>query len=163
MACIDVLIETPKGSTEKYDYVPDLHLFKLKKILPRGMAFPYDFGLIPHTKGEDGDPLDIIVISEFHSFPGCLMKCRVIGGMSAEQSEKKNSEKMIRNDRFIAIPKVSRVFEKIGSLKDMPDAIVDELEDFFINYNKIEGKKFKVLSVMSEKEALKTIESNKNR
>ena len=161
MACIDVMIETPRGSAEKYDYVPELHLFKLKKVMPRGMVFPYDFGLIPGTKGDDGDPLDMIVISEFHSFPGCLVKCRVIGGIAAEQSEKKDSDKVIRNDRFMAIPKVSKVFEKIESIKDLPGAMIDELEEFFINYNKIEGKKFKVLSVINEKEALKAIESNK--
>src|SRR5882724_761988 len=85
MFSIDVVIETPKGSAQKYDYDPSTHFFKLKKILPSGMMFPYDFGFIPGTRGEDGDPLDIIVISEFQSFPGCKMKCRVIGGIKAEQ------------------------------------------------------------------------------
>src|SRR5436190_20703711 len=113
MLCIDIIIETPKGSAEKYDYDPDLHLFKLKKILPEGMVFPYDFGFIPGTKGEDGDPLDIIVISEFHSFPGCIIKGKIIGGIKAEQSEKKRSDKMIRNDRFIAVPKVSKMFGEL--------------------------------------------------
>jgi inorganic pyrophosphatase len=86
------------------------------------------------------------------------VKCRVIGGITAEQSEKKDSEKMIRNDRFIAIPKVSKVFEKIRSIKDLPETMINELEDFFINYNKVEEKNF---SSMNSKEAMKIIESNK--
>jgi len=162
MSCINVIIETPKGSTEKYDYDQDLHLFKLKKILPAGMVFPYDFGFIPGTKGDDGDPLDIIVISEFHSFPGCMIKCRIIGGIKAEQSEKKGSDKMIRNDRFIAVPKVSKMFGELNSVKDLPREITSELEQFFVNYNNIEEKKFKVLSIMDAKESSKMIESNKN-
>jgi inorganic pyrophosphatase len=162
MSCIDIVIETPRGSAEKYNYDPELHLFKLKKILPAGMVFPYDFGFIPGTKGDDGDPLDIIVISEFHSFPGCLMKCRVIGAIVAEQSEKKRSDKMIRNDRFIAIPKVAKMFAEFDSIRDLPDQVLEELGQFFINYNKIEEKKFKVLSVIDGKEALRLIESKKN-
>src|ERR1700760_5120369 len=106
MSSVEVVIETPKGSSQKYDYVPNTPFFKLKKILPSGTVFPYDFGFIPDTKGEDGDPLDIIVISEFNSFPGIMIKCRIIGGIKAEQSTK-DAKKMIRNDRFIAIPKCS--------------------------------------------------------
>jgi inorganic pyrophosphatase len=161
MSCIDIVIETPRGSAEKYNYDPELHLFKLKKILPAGMVFPYDFGFIPGTKGDDGDPLDIIVISEFHSFPGCLMKCRVIGAIEAEQSEKKRSDKMIRNDRFIAIPKVAKMFAEFDSIRDLPGQVLEELGQFFINYNKIEEKKFKVLSIIDGKEALRLIESKK--
>ena len=162
MPCIDIIIETPRGSAEKYDYDQDLHLFKLKKILPAGMVFPYDFGFIPGTKGEDGDPLDIIVISEFHSFPGCIIKCKILGGIKAEQSEKKGSDKIIRNDRFIAVPKVAKMYGEFDSVKDLPDQVMEELEQFFVNYNKIKEKKFKVLSIMDAKEALKLIESNKN-
>jgi len=161
MPCTDIIIETPKGSTEKYNYDPDLHLFKLKKILPAGMVFPYDFGFIPGTKGEDGDPLDIIVISEFHSFPGCVIKGKVLGGIRAEQSEKKGSDKLIRNDRFIAVPKVSKMFGELDSVKDLPGGLIKELEQFFVNYNRIEEKKFKVLSIIEAKEAYKMIESNK--
>src|ERR1051326_523293 len=162
MPCIDIIIETPRGSAEKYDYDQDLHLFKLKKILPAGMVFPYDFGFIPGTKGEDGDPLDIIVISEFHSFPGCIIKCKILGGIKAEQSEKKGSDKIIRNDRLIAVPKVAKMYGEFDSVKDLPDQVMEELEQFFVNYNKIEEKKFKVLSIMDAKGALKLIESNKN-
>lgn len=160
MASIDVVIETPKGSAQKYDYDPKTHFFKMKKILPSGMVFPYDFGFIPDTKGEDGDPLDVIIISEFNSLPGIMMKCRVIGGIKAEQTAD-NGKKMIRNDRYLAIPKCSNIFEKIGSMDDLPKQIMKDLSAFFVDYNKLEGKKFKALEQMSPKEAQQLIESNK--
>jgi inorganic pyrophosphatase len=158
MANVDVVIETPKGSAQKYDYDPESHFFKLSKILPAGMVFPYDFGFVPHTKGEDGDPLDVIVVSEFCSFPGCMIRCRIIGGIKAEQSEEKGKKKMIRNDRFLAIPKCSSIFEKVKSIEDLPDTIIKELEDFFIDYNKIEGKEFKALKKLDSKEAGKMVQ-----
>jgi inorganic pyrophosphatase len=151
MACtVDVVIETPKGSSEKYDYLPNTPFFKMKKILPAGMVFPYDFGFIPKTRGQDGDPLDVIVISEFKSFPGVIMKCRIIGGIKAEQSKEKSSDKLIRNDRFLAIPKCSNIFQEVDKM--------DQLEEFFVDYNKLEGKKFKALDKMGPKEAQRLIE-----
>ena len=66
MQTLTAIVETPKGSAQKYDYDPKNKWFKLKKIMPAGMVFPFDFGFIPDTKGEDGDPLDIIIISELN-------------------------------------------------------------------------------------------------
>jgi inorganic pyrophosphatase len=159
MDTITVIIETPKGSSEKYDYDPKTKLFKLKKILPAGMVFPFDFGFIPDTKGEDGDPLDVIVLSEFHSFPGCVVDCRIIGAITAEQSEKK---KTIRNDRFLAIPEQVKLFKKVESIEDLPNQIMNELEDFFKNYNEIEGKMFKPIKRLDAKDAAKLLKQNKN-
>jgi inorganic pyrophosphatase len=160
MFTIDIVVETPKGSAQKYDYDPESHFFKLRKILPTGMVFPFDFGFIPDTKGEDGDPLDVIMISEFASFPGCMVTCRIIGGFKAEQSEKEGKKKMIRNDRYLVVPKCSQIFEKLKSLNDLPREIIKQLEDFFIDYNKIEGKEFKVLEKLEAKEAKKIFEVN---
>jgi inorganic pyrophosphatase len=160
MAGIDVVIETPKGSAEKYDYDPKTHFFKMKKILPSGMVFPYDFGFIPDTQGEDGDPLDVIVISEFNSFPGVMIRCRLIGGIKADQSDEEG-KKMIRNDRFLAVPKCSNIFDNIRSINDLPKKIIDQLEEFFVDYNKLEGKKFKALEKMNPKEAQRSIATNK--
>jgi inorganic pyrophosphatase len=161
MDMVEVVIETPKGSSQKFSYDPETHFFRLKKLLPSGMVFPYDFGFIPDTKGEDGDPLDVIVISEFCSFPGILMKCRIIGGIQAEQSEKKGKDKMIRNDRFIGIPDASGIFENIRSVDDLPKDIMTQLEEFFVEYNKLQDKKFNVLKKMQAKEAYKLITAGK--
>jgi inorganic pyrophosphatase len=159
MDTITAIIETPKGSSEKYNYDPETKFFKLKKILPSGMVFPFDFGFIPDTKGQDGDPLDVIVLSEFHSFPGCVVECRIIGAITAEQSEKK---KKIRNDRFLAIPEQGKIFKKVNSIEDLPRQIMDELEQFFKNYNEIEGKIFQPLERLNAKEAAKLLKQNKN-
>jgi len=150
MKTFTVVVETPRGSVLKYDYEAKLHGYCLAKIMPTGMVFPYDFGFIPDTEGSDGDPLDVIVISEFHSFPGCIMECRVIGGIMAKQESKKG---MIRNDRFIAIPKLSLVYSEINDLADLPGKLITELEQFFVNYNRTEKKDFKPLGTISAKEA----------
>lgn len=159
MEKLPVIIETPKGSTEKYDYDKDYNCFRLKKILPSGMIFPYDFGFIPGTKGEDGDPLDVIVISEFKSFPGCMMDVFIIGAIQAKQSDKEN---MVRNDRYLAVPVLSTIFDGIHAINDLPPGKLDELQQFFVNYNAAEGKKFKPLKIIKPADALKTIKKQKN-
>ena len=154
MRNITAIVETPKGSTDKYDYDIQHQGFKLKKILPAGMVFPYDFGFIPGTKGEDGDPFDVIIISEIKSFPGCIIDCRIIGAITANQTE---GSKTVRNDRFLAIPGVSQLFADVYSINDLPKDIIKQLETFFINYNELEGKKFKPLKRIDAKQALKLI------
>src|ERR1700685_1789520 len=79
------VIETPKGSRNKFAFNPDEHIFELKTVLPAGMAFPYDFGFVPSTKGGDGDPVDVLVLMDEPAFPGCLLKCRIIGVIEGEQ------------------------------------------------------------------------------
>jgi inorganic pyrophosphatase len=154
MSLIQVVIETPRGSREKYDYDEKTNSYFLKKLLPLGMCFPYDFGFIPGTKGEDGDPLDAMVISEFNTFPGCRVKCRLVGALKAEQTEK---GKTIRNDRFFFIPEVSVVYKHILSIKNFPGNHIKELLFFFINYNEPEGKEFNPLKVISPEKALKLL------
>src|SRR3954468_8353415 len=94
------VIETPKGSRNKFDYDPKEKVFSLAKVLPQGLVFPYDFGFIPQTKGEDGDPLDVLVLLSEPVPAGCVVDCRLIGAILATQRE--NHGKPIRNDRFIA-------------------------------------------------------------
>ena len=157
MKTFTVVIETPKGSTQKYDYEEKLHGYCLAKIMPTGMIFPYDFGFVPDTKGSDGDPLDVIVISEFYSFPGCIIQCRIIGSILAEQQSKKGME---RNDRFIAVPELSLVYSEVQNVSDLPKKLVDELCEFFVNYNRAEQKEFKPLGIIDSKEARKLIKKS---
>ncbi len=154
MNIITAVVETPKGSEQKYDYDEQTRMFKLNKIMPAGMVFPFDFGFIPNTKGEDGDPLDIIIISEVKSFPGCVMDCRIIGALIAKQTE---HGKTMRNDRFIAIPEVSQLFSEVNSFTDLPPNILIQMEKFFINYNAIAGKTFKILRRVNAQKALAMI------
>ncbi|MDB5009852.1 MAG: hypothetical protein JWQ06_641 [Mucilaginibacter sp.] len=151
MSTVTAIIECPKGTDHKYDYDPESQRFKLKKILPAGLVFPFDFGFIPDTKGEDGDPLDIIVVSEITGFPGCMMDCRIIGALQAEQTER-TGEKM-RNDRFIGIPEVSQLFFGITEIEQLTENIIDQVEHFFKNYNEQAGKQFRVIKRLNAAEA----------
>src|SRR6202022_2065200 len=99
-ATIQVIIETPKGSRNKFSFDADQKVFELKKVLPAGMTFPHDFGFIPSTKAEDGDPVDVLAIMDEPAFPGCILKCRVVGVTEGERGKKMKTE---RNDRAVAV------------------------------------------------------------
>ena len=140
MKLVTVVIETPRHSTGKYVFEEKEQCFCLKKILPLGMIFPYDFGMIEGTEGTDGDPLDAMVITECDTYPGVQMKCRVIGALLAYQ--RSPGKKAIRNDRFFFIPEQSFTYGHIKDIKDFSKRHNQQLEDFFINYNKSENKVF---------------------
>lgn len=148
---MDIIIETPKGSAVKYKYDEDRRLFRFKKTLPAGMVFPFDFGFIPGTRGDDGDPIDVMVLSEFQGFPGCIMDCRIVGCIQAEQSA---GDEKVRNDRFLAVIEQSGVFENVISIEDIPSTIISEIESFFINYLKGEGKELKLLGNLNAAQAI---------
>src|SRR5277367_676841 len=88
---VQVIIETPKGSRNKYAFDPEEKVFELKKVLPAGMAFPYDFGFVPSTKADDGDPVDVLVLMDEPAFAGCVLSCRPIGVVQGEQGDKKKN------------------------------------------------------------------------
>src|SRR5215211_5913119 len=84
---VNVVIETPQGRRSKFTYNEKLKIFELSKVLPAGMVFPYDFGFVPNTEGEDGDPLDVLVLMDEPVFTGCLVQARLIGVIEGEQTE----------------------------------------------------------------------------
>lgn len=135
------IIETPKGSRNKFDYDPDSGLFMLGGLLPEGMMFPFDFGFIPSTLGEDGDPLDILVLMDAPAHVGCLIEVRLIGIIEAEQSQGGKTES---NDRLLGVAIHSYDHQDTESMSDLKKTLLDQLEEFFISYNKQRGKKFKV-------------------
>ena len=137
---IQVVIETPKGSQHKYAFDVDLQIFRLKKTLPIGSVFPFDFGFIPNTAGGDGDPLDVLVMNDEPSCLGCLVECRVLGVLMAKQKEKNG--KTVRNDRIIAVSACSILFANIKKIKHLNDDMSTQIQNFFIDYNKQLGKKF---------------------
>jgi inorganic pyrophosphatase len=155
-----VIIETPKGSRNKYAYDEDEHIFALKKVLPSGMAFPYDFGFIPSTKAEDGDPIDVLVLMDEPAFPGCLIKCRLIGVIEGEEGKKGDKE---RNDRIVAVEESNHAWAHVQHIDDLGKHFMRELEDFFVNYHDLSGKKYKILDVRGPKEACRRIEDCRRR
>src|SRR5437868_10731727 len=107
------IIETPKGRRNKFDYDPKTRLFKLGGLLPEGLAFPFDFGFIPSTLGDDGDPLDVMVLMDEPAHVGCLLDVRIIGVIEADQIE---NGKKTTNNHLIGIAMHSYSHEDINSL-----------------------------------------------
>lgn len=149
-----VVIETPKGSRNKYKYDAELGSYRLNAVLPEGMVFPYDFGFVPCTQAEDGDPVDVLLLMDVPAYPGVIVECRIVGVIQAEQSEGK---KRTRNDRIVAVAKDSRVHSNIKKPKDLNDNMLRQVELFFANYNKERGTTFKVLGVAGADAAVKLI------
>jgi inorganic pyrophosphatase len=151
---IYAVIETPRGSTCKLDFDPDLRVFTLAKPLMAGLAYPYDWGFIPSTKAEDGDPLDVLVIHDAKTFPGVVMRCTPIGILEVEQKSKGNKE---RNDRLFAVPDRSPLETDLADVRNLPSRAQDELEKFFRATNALEDKKIDFLGWRGPGHAIKTI------
>jgi inorganic pyrophosphatase len=136
---LTVVIDTPKGSQNKFAYEPRVGAFVLKGVLPAGAVFPFDFGFVPSTRGDDGDPIDILVLMDAPAFAGCIVPSRLIGAIQAEQTEK---GKTGRNDRLLAVAANSITHHSIRTLHDVSADLIGQIEHFFISYNTAKGTKF---------------------
>lgn len=157
---LQVVIETPRGSHNKYSYDEDQHLFVLKAALPAGMVFPYDFGFLPQTVGGDGDPLDVLVLMDEPCFPGCALLARLIGVMECDQTQ---AGETTRNDRLLAVAETSHLYAKIQTVDDLPKRARVEIEQFFSNYHKLQKKKSKLLAWKGPKTARRLIDQGVER
>jgi inorganic pyrophosphatase len=157
---VNVVIETPRNSPIKYKYDETGKYFKLDKFLPLGLAFPLDFGFIPHTKAEDGDPLDVLVLLDFPVYPGIIVECRMIGVITAEQKEKRGKYK--RNDRFIAVALKSLCYAETKTIEDLSSTFLKGLITFFEHYNDMQDRKFKVLKIENSSRAIELISKGSN-
>jgi inorganic pyrophosphatase len=140
-ARVNVIIDTPAGSRNKYKYDPDLQLFRLSRVLPEGLVFPHDFGSIPGTCAEDGDALDVLVLQTDRTFPGCLVTARLLGIVYAEQRE---SGKVLRNDRLIAVADTAASPAALKDLAALGRPRLRAIEHFFASYNAFQGRPFKI-------------------
>lgn len=139
---LNAIIDTPKGSRNKFRYDEKIGMFKLGGALPVGGIFPFDFGYIPSTMAADGDPLDVLILMDDPAFVGCLVPAKLLGVIEAEQTE---DQETTRNDRLIATAADSRNHSHIRFLGDLNNNLVHEIEQFFVSYNKTKGKTFKIL------------------
>ena len=154
---IMAVIETPQSCAAKYNYDHQLDAFVLKKILPAGMQFPFHFGFIPYTKGEDGDPLDILILLDEPAWPGCIVECRVIGVIMAEEKDKK---KKLRNDRFIGVASASVKYTGLEKLSKMEEYLLENIRNFFSTYANLEGKNFKIIDLKNKPVAFELIKKS---
>lgn len=151
---VHVVVETPRGSRAKFAYDPKLESFALSKSLLTGLSYPHDWGFIPSTQADDGDPLDIMVIHDAATFPGLVVTCRVIGILQIEQKSRHKSE---RNDRLFAVPRRSHSERALKDVRDLTKPIQEELEKFFIATDELEDKKLKIIGWKGPKVALQAI------
>jgi len=137
---VHAIVEATRGSRNKFKYEPDARIFLLDSVLPAGATFPFDFGFVPSTKAEDGDPLDVLILMDEAAFVGAVVPARLVGAIQAEQTEEGET---FRNDRLISIASSSHTYRGIDTLDALPPNLVDEIEHFWISYNEIKGKTFK--------------------
>ena len=137
---VQAIVEATRGSRNKFKYEPDSRIFLLDAVLPAGATFPFDFGFVPSTRGEDGDPIDVLILMDEPAFVGAVVPTRLVGAIQAEQTEEGET---FRNDRLISIAAASHTYGGIDTLDALPPNLVGEIEHFWISYNEIKGKAFK--------------------
>ena len=151
-----IVIETPKGCRNKFAYDPEANLFMLHGLLPEGMMFPFDFGFVPGTRGEDGDPLDIMLLMDAPAHVGCLIEVRIIGIINAEQTQGGKTE---ANDRLLGVAIHSYDQQDLSNISDVNKSLLAQVEEFFVSYNRQRGKKFKITGQGGPKKAMKFIKA----
>jgi inorganic pyrophosphatase len=148
------VIETPAGIRHKYAFEPKYGIMRLKMTLAEGLMWPYDYGFIPQTLGEDGDPIDVLVLNDVPTFPGCLIEVRVIGGVLLEKNG-------VSNNRLISCPRrrkgVSLKTDGFDDLGDVPKDMLEGIERFLVEYSHDEGNVVTLKGRCSRKEAEKLI------
>ena len=133
------LVEIPKGSVNKYEFRADLGVFLLDRVLYESVFFPTEYGIVPQTLNKmDGDPLDIMVLSSFPTFSGCLISCRPIGVLRITDSGE-------QDDKIISVPANDPRFDHIKDLSDLPIQTKKEISNFWENYSELQpDKKIKI-------------------
>ena len=155
------VVETPKDSRNKYAFNFELGVFELRRVLPRGMQFPYDFGFVPSTKADDGDPLDVLLLLEDTEPQGCVIRIRAIGALEARQREPKGE--WVRNDRLIGVAVHAKLHADLKNVKELNPRMLDEIEAFFHDYNILDGKEFQPLKRAGPSTAASLIEQARNK
>lgn len=152
----DVIIEIPKGSRVKYERDEESGLIYVDRILQSAYVYPFNYGYIPNTLSEDGDPVDVMVLGEYAFFPGCAIKCRIIGGLDTYDGKVTDS-KLKRDPKLIAVP-VDKVDVSFKGVEEVPDYTKRVISDFFSNYKKNEVIKIvKVGNWMNKTDAMSCI------
>jgi inorganic pyrophosphatase len=148
---IHVVVETPRGSRNKYKYDEKLGLFRLNRVLFAGASFPYDFGYVPATLGGDGDPLDVLLLMDEPAFPGCLVRARAIGVLRATKGR-------AANDKVLAVSTDAKVWANHRDVSDLPRRLLHEIEQFFHSILNVDGREHALLGFRGVAEAERVID-----
>jgi inorganic pyrophosphatase len=159
--CVRVVVETSAGMRSKLKYRPSLDALEVHHVLPAGLAFPRDFGFVPSTLGEDGDPLDALVFADEPTPPGVIVPCRLVGVLQAMQSAPGQPAR--RNDRFLAVSSHGHLHSHWHDLPDLAEAMLAQLEQFFIDYDRRRGIEFRPIGRADAAAALQLLEQGRSR
>jgi len=134
---INVIVDIPKGCSNKYEYKEEKGYFELDRVIYSPLFFPFEYGFIPQTLSEDGDSLDVLLLTTFPTFSGCLIKARPVGVLLMED------EKGI-DHKIVAVPleKIDPRFKNIKDIEDVNEHLKEEIKVFFEDYKKLEKGKF---------------------
>ncbi len=153
---VNAVIETPKHSRVKIDLDPVSGCYKTHDILPEGFTFPFNFGLIPGTLAGDGDPLDILLITDAEIPMGALATARLVGVIEAEEVE---DGRRNRNDRLLAVPSGDPALRSVERIEHLRAELVEQIERFFETYGEFKGKQWKTLGRGGPERARSLVES----
>ncbi|MBU4534498.1 MAG: inorganic diphosphatase [Euryarchaeota archaeon] len=145
------VIEIPKGSRNKYEYDKDMEAFALDRVLYSPFVYPTEYGIIPQTIYDDGDPMDILVLMEQPTFPGCVIESRPIGVMRMIDGGD-------QDDKILAVPVQDPRYEEVKDITDVAPHLLKEIEHFFQEYKHLEGKSTQILGWENAENAFKAIE-----
>ena len=153
---VTAVIEIPRGSRNKYELDKKTGLMKLDRVLYSAVHYPGDYGLIPRTLHEDGDPLDILVRINEPTFPGCQIECRPIGVL-------RMLDKGEPDDKILAVPTDDPFHEEYFDVADIPQHYLKEVEHFFHIYKDLEGKRVQILGWEKSEVAMRIIDESVRR
>jgi inorganic pyrophosphatase len=156
---VNVIVDVPKGSANKYEFDHELGVVRLDRVLPSAQFYPADYGFIPQTLGEDGDPLDVLALSTYPLLPGILVEVRVVALMEMEDEKGPDA-------KIIGVVAEDPRFDHIRDLGDLPLAFKQEIQHFFETYKNLEahkGKWVKVTAWRDRQAALEEIRSGLRR
>lgn len=153
---INVVVDIPKGARNKFEYKEEEGYFELDRTLYSPLFFPFEYGFIPQTASEDGDSLDVVLLTSYPTFPGCLIKARPIGVLLMKDEEG-------IDNKIVAVPieEVDPRFKEVKDIGDLSEHLKEEIKVFFADYKKLEKEKYKHVKIegwAGKEEAEKIIE-----
>jgi inorganic pyrophosphatase len=157
METVNVIVEIPRGSQNKYEYDHENHIIKLDRHLIVSMGYPAEYGFIPDTLGGDGDPLDALVLTEYPTFPGCLIESKILGMCIMEDENGKD-------EKLLCVPTYDPSWKSASDIGDVSKAVLDRISHFFTVYKDLdEGKWMKVEDWVGREAALAELEASRVR
>jgi inorganic pyrophosphatase len=158
---VNAVVEAVRGSRNKFKFEPTHGLFVHDGSLPAGSTYPFDFGFIPGTKGEDGDPVDVLILMDEPAFVGAVVPARLVGAIKAVQTE--DDGEVVRNDRLIAVAHKCHMYADARELSDLPSSLMGEVEHFWVSYNAQRDREFEVLGRLGARSAVELVKKQSRR